>query len=102
MQQEPAAADPRGVRLHDTQNHLDRDRGIDGRTAAAKHFESRFHRQRVSGRDHRLRRRLHRWYATDRDQQQRNAEQAANAHARRATMNRRRKGNSVMPSGRVG
>ena len=35
-------------------------------------------------------------------QQQRNGYEPAQPHARRATMNRRRKGNSVMPSERIG
>ena len=102
VQQEAAAADARGVRLDHTQHHLHGDRRIDGGAAATQNLESGLDRQRMGGRHHRLRRRLHGRHAAGRDQQQRDTQQATPDHARRATMKRRRKGNSVMPSGRVG
>ena len=102
MQQEAATADARGVRLDDAQYHLDGDRRIDGGAAATQDFEPGLDGQRMGRCDHRLRRRQHGLRASGREQQQRDTQQAADLHARRATMKRRRKGNRVMPSARVG
>ncbi len=58
VQQEAAAADARGLRLDHAQNHLDGDRGIDRRAAAAQHFQPRLDRHGIGRRHHRLRRRV--------------------------------------------
>ena len=100
MQQEAAAADARGLRLDDAQHHLHGDRRIDRRAAAAQDVEPGLGGQRVGRRDHRPGCRLGR--RSEAQQQERPDDQAAADHARRATMNRRRKGKSVMPSGRAG
>lgn len=55
MQQEAATADARGLRLDDTQDHLDGNRGIDGRTAAPQHVQSGLDRKRMGRRHHCLR-----------------------------------------------
>ena len=103
VQQEAAAAEARGLRLDDAQHHLDRNRGVDRRAAAAQHLEARLDGHRVCRSHHALRRgQARRNPGRAQHQQQRNDQEPAQPHARRATMNRRRKGNSVMPSARIG
>ena len=58
-------------------------------------------RQRMGGRDHLLRLCLRR-PPSNQHRQKKDGKRKPSPHARRATMNRRRKGNSVMPSARVG
>ena len=77
---------------------VDRDGGIDRRAATTQHLHTGLDRLRMGRGDHRLRRRLD---TTGTEERQRDAEEAI-SHARRATMKRRRKGKSVMPSARVG
>ena len=88
------------MRLDHAQHHLHRDRRIDRRAAAAQHVEACLDRQRMGGGNHLLRFRARAALSADNRQQQGEREQPP--HARRATMNRRRKGKSVMPSARVG
>ena len=98
MEQEPAAAQARGLRLDHAQRHLNCDRGVYGRAAIAQHREARLGRERMGGRHHLARFGLRRTGVEQRDSD----EQAEPLHARRATMNSRRNGKSVMPSARVG
>ena len=46
---EGAAAEPRGLRLHQPQHRLHRHRRIDRRAAVAQHLQSRLDRQRIGG-----------------------------------------------------
>ena len=100
IEEEPAAADARSLRLGHAQHHLHGNGGIDGRAATAEDFETGLDRERMSGGHHLLRLGVR---ASDAADQQREGENGAEApHARRATMNMRRNGKSVMPSARVG
>ena len=98
IEQEPAAPQARRMRLDHAQHHLHRHGGVDCRAAVAQHRQPCLGRQRMGGRHHLARCRLRRAGAEQRDSKQ----QDEPLHARRATMNRRRKGKSVMPSARVG
>ena len=102
VQHEAAAAQARSLRLDDAQYHLHGNRGIHGRAATAQHVEPRIDRQRMGGSHHGLWRGKAGRGPARAQQQQRNGYEPAQPHARRATMNRRRKGNSVMPSERIG
>ena len=92
---------PRGSGSFDhAQHHLDGDGGVDRRTAARQHLEAGLDGQGMSGGHYLLRLRA-RCLGPAHQQDESDSEPAA-VHARRATMNRRRKGNSVTPSARVG
>jgi hypothetical protein len=91
------------VRLDDAQHHLHGNGRVDRGAAASKHFQTGLDGERMRRRHHRLRRRQDGRHAAGRHQQQcQDGEQAAELHARRATMNSLRKGKIVMPSARVG
>ena len=51
IKHEPAAADPRALRLDETEHRLDRDRRIGRAAAGRQHFESRIDRERIRRRD---------------------------------------------------
>ncbi len=101
MEEEAAAADPRRLWLDDAQHHLHRDGGIDRRAAALQDIEPGLDRHRMGGSDHLLRFSL-RCPSCGKDRQDKGGKPKPPPHARRATMNRRRNWNSVMPSARVG
>ena len=54
MQQERAAADAAGLRLHQRQHHLHGDRGVDRRAAGLEHLVAGVGGQRVGRRDREL------------------------------------------------
>ena len=102
VQQEAAAADSRRLRLDHPQHHLYRDRRIDGGSAAPQDLQPGVDGQRIRRRHHRLRCRKGSLHTAGRQQERQDGKQPAQGHARRATMNSRRKGKIVMPSARVG
>ena len=52
VHQERAAADARGLRLHQREHHLHGDGGVEGRAAAAQDGDAGLHRQRIGRRHH--------------------------------------------------
>jgi hypothetical protein len=54
VQQEGAAADARGLGLHQAEHHLHRDRRIERRAAALQHIVARARGERIRGGDHEL------------------------------------------------
>ena len=86
----------------DAQNHLNCNRGVHGGSATAQHLQSGLDRQGMRRRHHHLRSRQADLRPKCCQRDEHSGKQAADDHARRATMNNRRNGNSVMPSDRIG